>query len=152
MPHTRKDEAPVPSGAPVSGPEATARDLAGQMIMFMETGTPPEGLFTPDVFCDFTLPQWRLQAQGIEDVTALRRAGHPDPSRIPRSRFDPTSTGFVLEVEEQWDSGAESWYCRELIRADISDGAVSQISVYCTGDWDRERVRRHAETVPLIRR
>lgn len=136
----------------MSAPEATARDLAGQMITFMETGAPPAGLFTPDIFCDFTLPQWRLQARGIEDVTALRKAGHPGPSRVPRSRFDPTTTGFVLEIEEQWDQDGESWYCREMIRADISDGAVSQISVYCTGDWDRERVRRHAETVQLIRR
>jgi len=136
----------------VNAPEATARDLAGQMITFMETGAPPEGLFTPDVFCDFTMPQWRLQAQGIEDVTALRKAGHTGPSSVPRSRFDPTTTGFVLEVEERWDDGGESWYCREMIRADISDGAVSQVSVYCTGDWDREQVRRHAETVQLIRR
>ena len=136
----------------MSAPEATARDLAGQIITFMETAAPPEGLFTPDVFCDFTMPQWRLQAQGIEDVTALRKAGHPGPSRVPRSRFDVTTTGFVLEVEEQWDQDGESWYCREMIRADISDGSVSQISVYCTGDWDRERVRRHAETVQLIRR
>jgi len=34
--------------------ETTARDLAGQLITFMETGTPPDGLFTEDVFCDFT--------------------------------------------------------------------------------------------------
>ena len=136
----------------MSAPEATARDLAGQLITFMETGTVPDGLFTPDVFCDFTMPQWRLQAQGIEDLAALRKAGHPGPSRVPRSRFDATTTGFVIEVEEQWDDGGESWYCRELFRADICDGAISQLSVYCTGDWDREQVRRHAETVQLIRR
>ena len=136
----------------MSAPEATARDLAGQLITFMETGTVPDGLFTPDVFCDFTMPQWRLQAQGIEDVVGLRKAGHPGPSRVPRSRFDVTATGFVIEVEERWDSGGESWYCRELLRADICDGAISHLSVYCTGDWDREQVRRHAETVQLIRR
>ena len=136
----------------MSAPEATARDLAGQLITFMETGTAPDGLFTPDVFCDFTMPQWRLQAQGTEGVAALRKAGHPGPSRVPRSRFDATATGFVIEVEEQWDSGGESWYCRELLRADICDGAISQLSVYCTGDWDREQVRKHAETVQLIRR
>ena len=54
--------------------ETTARDLAGKLITFMETGTPPNGLFTEDVFCDFTMPQWRLQAQGIEDLVALRTA------------------------------------------------------------------------------
>jgi len=137
---------------PTAQDEAVARDLAGKLIIFMESGSAPEGAFTTDVFCDFTMPQWRLQAQGIEDVTALRKAGHPGPSSVPRSRFDATTTGFVLEVEEQWDDAGESWYCREMIRADISDRAISQISVYCTGDWDRERVRRHAETVPLLRR
>jgi hypothetical protein len=148
MPRIRKDEVPVP----VDSPLTAARDLAGQMITFMETGTAPDGLFTPEVFCDFTMPLWRLQAQGVDDLTALRKAGHPGPSRIPRSRFDVTTTGFVLEVEEQWDQDGESWYCREMIRADISGSSVSQISVYCTGDWDRERVRRHAESVQLIRR
>ncbi len=136
----------------MSAAKVVGHDLAGKLITFMETGIPPEGIFTADVFCDFTMPQWRLQAQGIEDVTAMRKAGHPGPSSVPRSRFDATPTGFVLEVEEQWEDGDESWYCREMIRADISDGSISQISVYCTGDWDRERVRRHAETVRLLRR
>jgi hypothetical protein len=132
--------------------ETTTRELADQLITFLETGAPPAGLFTPDVFCDFTMPQWRLQAQGLTDVTALRRAGHPGPSVVPRSRFDATAAGFVLEVEEQWTDNDESWYCRELFRADVRDGSISQLSVYCTGDWDRERVRRHEQTVQLIRR
>jgi hypothetical protein len=120
-------------------------------VAFLETGAYPEGLFTPDVFCDFTMPQWRLQARGRDDVVGLRRTGHPGPSRVPRERFDATATGFVLEVEERWEQGGESWYCRELFRADISHGAISQLSVYCTGDWDRALVARHAGTVPLIR-
>jgi hypothetical protein len=133
-------------------PDATvARELADKLITFLETGESPRGLWTADVFCDFTMPQWRLQAQGVEEVVALRRAGHPGPGRVPRSRFDATATGFVLEVEEQWEQDGESWYCRELFRADISDGAISALSVYCTGDWDRERVTRHAQQVHLLR-
>ena len=54
----------------------------------------------------------RLQARGIEDVMAMRKAGHPGPSRVPRSRLDATTTGFVLEVEEQWEQDGGSWYCR----------------------------------------
>ena len=59
----------------MSASEATARDLAGQFITFMETGTPPEGLFTPDIFCDFTLPQWRLQAAGVSHGSGRRDPG-----------------------------------------------------------------------------
>lgn len=150
MPHSHTDPQPPPGGV-VNTAESTARRLADKVITFLETGTPPDGLFTADVFCDFTMPLWRLQAQGTEDVTAQRKAGHPGPGRVPRSRFDATTTGFVLEVEEEWEQDGESWYSRELFRADVSDGAVSAISVYCTGDWDRERVARHLATVPLIR-
>jgi hypothetical protein len=31
-----------------------------------------EGLFSRDVFCDFTPPKWRVQVQGAEGVVALR--------------------------------------------------------------------------------
>jgi hypothetical protein len=70
---------------------------------------------------------------------------------VPRSRFDPTATGFVLEVEEEWDTDGESWYCRELFRADIADGSISQLAVYCTGDWDRALVAKHEQAVALLR-
>lgn len=129
----------------------THRDTAARLIGFLETGTAPEGLFTADAFCDFTMPQWRLQAQGAADIVQLRRHGHPGPGRVPRSRFDATATGFVLEVEEEWEQDGESWYCRELFRADVTDGAIRHMSVYCTGDWDRALVAKHRETVPLLR-
>jgi hypothetical protein len=131
--------------------EHTARELAGKFVTFLETGESAEGLWTADVFCDFTMPQWRLQAQGIEEVIALRKQGHPGPGRVPRTRFDATATGFVLEVEEQWEQDGDSWYCRELFRIEVSDGSISELSVYCTGDWDSERIARHAESVRLIR-
>jgi len=136
----------------VSATEAVGRELAAKLIEFLERGEAPSGLFTPDVLIDFTMPQWRLQAQGFQEAVELRLAGHPGPSRVPRSRFDTTATGFMLEVEEEWDWDGESWYCRELFRADISGDAISQLSVYCTGDWDAERRARHAQTVSLIRR
>lgn len=127
------------------------QELAAKFITFLETGDPPEGLFSADAFCDFTMPQWRLQFQGADDVVHGRKAGHPRPGRVPRSRFDATATGFVLEVEEEWDQDGESWYCRELFRADVADDGITQLSVYCTGDWDSELVSRHRATVELLR-
>ena len=130
---------------------ATARDLAGQFVTFLETGEPPAGLLAPDVFCDLTSPLWRLQAQGAEASVALRRRGHPWPGRVPRSRLDLTETGFLIEVEEEWENEGQTWYCRELIRADVSPDGITQVSVYCTGDWDAAQVARHAREVTLIR-
>ena len=128
-----------------------ANVVADRLIHFLETGDPPDGLFTSDVFCDFTLPRWRLQAQGLEPVVALRRQGHPAPGRVPRWRCDPTPSGFVLEVEERWTQDGKDWYCRELFRADVRDDGISSLSVYCTGDWDAARQAEHAKAVQLLR-
>jgi hypothetical protein len=46
--------------------EILGRELAANLITFLETGVPPEGLFTHDAFCDFTMPLWRPQFQGDE--------------------------------------------------------------------------------------
>ena len=129
------------------------RTLAAKLIDFLESGVAADDLFTADVFCDFTMPLWRLQAEGREAVVALRTDNHPAGGRVPRSRFDITGSGFLLELEEEWDHGGHSWYCRELIRCDVADsGAISAISVYCTGDWDEAQVARHTATVQLTRR
>ncbi len=121
--------------------------LAQQLIALLETGEAPPGLFTPDVFLDFTSPHWREQREGIDEVLAFRRRGHPRPGKVPRFRLDELAGGFVLEVEERWDG----WYCRELFRADVRDGAIAVLSVYCTGDWSPERIAEHAARVQLLR-
>lgn len=131
--------------------DVDVRELADKFIVFLETGEAPEGLFDPQVFLDFTTPRWRVQALGAEDTVRGRRSGHPTPGRVPRHRLDRTPTGFVLEVEEQWDQDGDSWYCRELFRMDVGPCGISQLTVYCTGDWDSARVAEHRKQVQLIR-
>ena len=125
--------------------------VAARFIRFLETGEAAPGLFDANVFCDFTLPRWRLQAEGLGPVLALRRQGHPNPGRVPRFRCDPTPTGFVLELEEEWEQDGEAWYCREMFRADVTGETIAALSVYCTGDWDRSRRAQHAREVRLLR-
>lgn len=131
--------------------EATLRVLERKFIEFLETGKIPEGLFADDVFLDFTIPLWRLQASGIQDAVALRRSGHPSPGRVPRWRTDRTDRGFVMEFEEVWVDGGQQWYCREMARADVGADAITALSVYCTGDWDAARQSRHARQEVLVR-
>jgi hypothetical protein len=131
--------------------ETRARELAENLRAFLETGEVADGLLAPDVFCDFTMPTWRLQASGVDDCVALRRAGHPGIGTVSRWRFDPTPTGFVLELEEAWDASSEHWTAREMFRADVGDHGITQLSVYCTGDWDTARRAEHAAAVTLIR-
>ena len=87
--------------------QTLADSIAKQFIAFLETGSAAPGLFTDDIFCDFTLPRWRLQAQGFSDVIGLRLHGHPGPGFVPRWRCDPTPSGFVLELEERWSQNGK---------------------------------------------
>jgi len=131
--------------------DSPVRTLAEGLIAFLATGEAPDELFANDVFFDVTVPHWRLQATGREAAIALRRAQHPAPGRVVRSRLDETPTGFVLEFEERWHESGHSWYAREIARADVTDNSIMQLSVYCTGDWDEARQEEHRRTVELLR-
>jgi hypothetical protein len=130
---------------------ALADVLAGKLIRFLETGDAPEGLFRPDVFLDLTVPTWRVQASGAGDLIAVRKEGHRGPGTVTRWRADPTPGGFVFEFEERWNSEGQQWYAREMMRIEVAGGAITELTVYCTGDWDEARQAEHAGTVTLIR-
>lgn len=125
-------------------------DVCERLIQYLETGTAPADLFTNDVFCDFTPPLWRIQAQGREGVMAIRQHGHPATGRVPRCSAQPTPNGFVMELEERWTDAKSDWYCREAIIAQVRDRSISRISVYCTGDWNVQQQATHAAQVRLI--
>lgn len=130
--------------------DAPLHDLYERFVAYLETGVADEQLFTEDVFCDFSPPQWRLQARGREGVLAIRRQGHPTPGTVPRWSAQPTPDGFVMEVEERWSDEKGDWYCREAIFAQVQGRSIRRLSVYCTGDWNAERQAAHAAQVRLL--
>jgi hypothetical protein len=130
--------------------ETEMHAVCKKLIAYLETGTAAADLFTQDVFCDFTPPQWRMQAQGLADVLAIRRSGHPTPGQVPRWTAQPTPGGFVMELEERWSDAKGDWYCREAIVARVREGRIDRLAVYCTGDWDPARQAAHAAQVRLL--
>jgi hypothetical protein len=138
------------SGAAVTTrPDSTT--AVAKLIRFLETGSAPDGLFAPDVFADVSLPQWRVQSATAEQVVAIRADGHPFPGQVRVERVEPTDRGFTIEFEERWHTQGQRWYSREMIRADVVDGHIVELSIYCTGDWDEAKQREHADAVQLIR-
>jgi hypothetical protein len=125
--------------------------MVADLVRFMETGEPVDGLFAPDVFVDLMLPCWRLQAVGAEQLLALRRQSHASPGQVRVQRVEPTSQGFAIEFEEHWEAGGQRWLSREMIRADVADQGICELSIYCTGDWDEATQHQHAEAVDLLR-
>ncbi|WP_438289909.1 hypothetical protein [Streptomyces sp. HUAS TT7] len=75
----------------------------------------------------------------------------PHPGTVPRHRVDVTDSGLVIEFEERWEDGGASWYCREKLRAEVRDGVMSEVSVYCTGDWSPAVQDAHTKGVTLPR-
>lgn len=136
----------------MAGPKGDdVRALSAKMITFLETGTAPEGLFLPDAFLDLTMPTWRIQAASAAELIGVRKQGHPYPGRVTTWRADPTPAGFVFEFDERWDHEGQEWYAREMMRAEVAEGQVAALTVYCTGDWDQARQAEHAAAVTLIR-
>jgi hypothetical protein len=125
--------------------------VVADLIRFMETGVVAEGLFAPDAFCDVSLPRWRVQGRTAEEVVAIRKEGHPFPGQVRVERVEQTGHGVTIEFEERWLDGGQRWYSREMLRADVSDEGITELSVYCTGDWDEARQEEHGAAVQLFR-
>ncbi len=140
-----------------AGAPAGARDRAdssvavAKLIEFLESGSAPEGLFADDLFMDLSLPHWRIQTGTAGDALAVRAHSHPYPGEVRVERAEQTDRGFTIEFEERWVHGGQRWYSREMIRADVEDGRITDMSVYCTGDWDEAAQREHASAVRLLR-
>lgn len=124
-----------------------------KFVMFLESGgVAPEGLFASGVFGDLTFPRWRIQTRNADELVAGRRRLHPQPGRVRLERVTTTETGYLVMLEERWQAGGEQWYCREGFVIDLDeDGAISDFTLYCTGDWDEARQREHADAVTLLR-
>ncbi|QDP97978.1 hypothetical protein FOE78_20580 [Microlunatus elymi] len=142
------------AASPMVGATAIAQtdtdDLVAALVDYLESGT-QQGIFAPDVFADVTFPRWRIQTATAEDLLRLRSDSHPHPGRVRVERVDRLDDGFVIAFEERWSDDAESWYARELIRADVVDHRICELSIYCTGDWDSARRSEHDRQVTLIR-
>jgi len=135
----------------VSGVEGELAELAGQLVAWLETGARPDRMLAEDVFADLSLPQWRVQAQGVGATFHLREGSHPFPGQVRVEALDRTSRGFLIQFEERWEAEGQRWYCRELIHCTVSGGRISGLAVYCTGDWDEAVQQRHAQQVRLLR-
>ena len=82
----------------------------------------------------------------------MREDQHPFLGEVRVEALDQTSRGFLIQFEERWDAGGQRWYSRELIHCVVARGRISELAIYCTGDWDEAVQRRHAEQVRLLRR
>ena len=131
--------------------QATAERLSGRFHDAFTTFEAGEDAFTPDVFCDLNMPEWRFQLQGRDAFAAQLARISEGPSRMEILRTRPTTSGFVTEHVEHQEVGGEDHSARRLVLCEVVRGRIAEVTVYCTGEWDDELRARHAAEAPMIR-
>jgi hypothetical protein len=130
---------------------ATAERLSQRFHDTFGTFDAGEDAFAADVFCDLNMPVWRFQLEGREAFGAQIARINQGPSRVEILRTIPTSSGFVAEHVEHQDVDGEDHSARRLVLCEVRDGQISEVTVYCSGEWDDELRARHAAEAPMIR-
>ena len=110
-------------------------------------------VLTDDVFLDGNPPLWRFQLQGIEAFAAWYKSYAPNGmDEVHVARTVPTASGFVTELTERnRDDSGEALTGRKIVLCTVRDGRISELTVYCSGDWDEELRARHAAEAPMLR-
>ena len=126
--------------------------LAKGLVGVLETYSGTDEVFEPDAFFDINVPTWRFQMEGPQTLIGWLREYCPDGYRIAAKSPIPTATGFVLEVEGDYaDPEGNPLFFRNLYVCKVQDGRITELTFWCTGDWDVETREHHRAEVQLIR-
>ncbi|HVF18875.1 MAG TPA: hypothetical protein VNA14_01345 [Mycobacteriales bacterium] len=129
---------------------ATATRLSGALADVF-TRADVGDVFTSDLFLDGNPPLWRFQLDSA-DAFASWLTGYA-PHGIPTEvvRVVPTASGFVTELADRVEHDGDVVTSRKIILCEVRDGRISEMTIYCSGDWDEDLRRRHAEEETLLR-
>jgi hypothetical protein len=108
-------------------------------------------VFTDDVFLDGHPPLWRFQLQGVDVFAAWLQGYSPGGADTTVVTAVPTASGFVTELTGEHDEDGVLMTDRKILLCEVRDGRISEMTVYCSGDWDPELRARHAAETTLLR-
>lgn len=130
--------------------DATAQELSERLADMFRTGKATD-LLTEDLFLDGHPPLWRFQLQGRDAFAAWLAGYAPVGAETTVVRTIPTATGFVTEFVGRHDGDGEEMTDRKILLCEVRGRQISELTVYCSGDWDAELRARHAAEAPIIR-
>lgn len=130
--------------------DGTAQELSERLADVFRTAEVGDVL-TDDVFLDGHPPLWRFQLQGRGAFAAWLSGYSPDGAATTVVRTVPTPTGFVTEFVGNHEEDDKDMTDRKILLCEVRDGQISELTVYCSGDWDAELRARHAAEAPMIR-
>lgn len=130
--------------------DAVAQELSERLADVFRTAQATDVL-ADDVFLDGNPPEWRFQLQGRDSFDAWIKSFMPDGADTTVVRTIPTVTGFVTEFTGRHDEDGREITDRKILLAEVRDGRIAELTVYCSGDWDADLRARHAAETQLIR-
>lgn len=130
--------------------DGVAQELSERLADVFRTADAGDVL-TDDVFLDGHPPLWRFQLQGRNTFNDWIKGNWPDGIDTTVVRTIPTATGFVTEFLGSHGDEGEEITDRKILLADVRDGRIAELTVYCSGDWAAEDRSRHAAEAQLLR-
>ena len=130
--------------------DAVAQALSERLADVFRTGAAGDVL-ADDVFLDGHPPLWRFQLQGWDAFDRWIKSFMPEGAGTTVVRTIPTATGFVSEFVGSHHEGADEITDRKILLAEVAGGRITELTIYCSGDWDAELRGRHAAETDLIR-
>ena len=133
----------------VTLPDADAQALSERLADVFRTAVVGDVL-TEDVFLDGHPPLWRFQIEGRDAFQAWLQSYSPHGSETTVVRTIPTVSGFVTELVGSHDEDGTPMTDRKIVLCQVRGDRISELTVYCSGDWDPELRARHAAETTLL--
>ena len=126
---------------------ATVHRLATALNRCFETFTADDDTFAADAFFDLLPPFWRFQLPG-------RRPSSPNFGRSRAAPRPPASCGSSRPCPDSFWSTRRPrrtrWRAAPPVRG--ARRGITDVLLYCNGEWDAALRARHAAEAPMLRR
>lgn len=114
------------------------------LLHAIEAGDVPGDLFTDDVVLDATVPNWRFEVRGRDDVTAELRGWFADPGHFQEVRRQPLPNGELVEFTLHWSENGIAHACHQAHILRVTDGRIGADTAFCGGRWPADLIARMA--------
>ena len=88
-----------------------------------------------DAVVDATVPNWRLEARGVDAIRAEYARWFAHPARFEQLRREPLAGGELVEYVVVWEQDGVPHAAHHVHIFDVSDDRIVRDVVMCGGRW-----------------
>jgi hypothetical protein len=99
------------------------------------TGIPTE-IYAPGAGLDATVPHWRFEVHGAEDIAVQLSGQYAHEGRLQEALRSPLDGGEVVRFLLAWTEDDTPIVAHQVHLFDISAGRITRHTLWCGGRWD----------------